>query len=248
MSLDGRGVVITRPRELADSLAGAIARRGGRAVLFPAIAIEELPPPDALRRMEEFQLVVFVSPSAVRVALRTLPQWPSSVAAAAIGAGTRRELERHGVSGVIAPQSGADSEALLATPELADVADKRVLIVRGEGGRALLGNLLAARGARVDFAECYRRVRPVADAAPLIADWQRGRIHAVSVTSAEGLDNFLAMTGSEGRARLAGTPLFVPHPRIAGHARNQGIPEVLVSGPGDDELVERLVAYFDGRT
>lgn len=248
MSLAGRGVVITRPRELADSLAGAIARRGGRPILFPAIAIEELAPPDTLQRVGEFQLVVFVSPSAVRVALRALPEWPAGVAAAAIGAGTKRELERLGVRQVIAPQTGADSEALLAVPELADVAGKPVLIVRGEGGRALLGNLLAARGAVVEYAECYRRVRPVADAASLIDDWRLGRVHAVTVSSAEGLDNFLAMTGSEGRERLAGTPLFVPHPRIATHARSQGIPEVLVSGPGDDELVERLVAYFDGRT
>ena len=248
MSLGGRGVVVTRPRELAEPLAGAIARRGGRPVLFPAIAIEELPPPETLRRATEFQLIVFVSPSAVRVALRALPHWPSGVAAAAIGAGTRRELERHGVSGVIAPQGGADSEALLATAELADVSGKRVLIVRGEGGRAFLGNTLAARGARVDYAECYRRVRPAADAAPLIGEWQRGLIHAVSVSSAEGLDNFLAMTGGEGRQWLAGTPLFVPHARIAGHARSQGMREVIVSGSGDDELVERLVAYFDGRT
>lgn len=248
MSLAGRGVVVTRPRELADALAAGIARRGGRPLLFPAIAIEELPPPDSLPRAAEFHLVVFVSPSAVRVALRVLPEWPSGVAVAAIGAGTRRELERHGVSGVIAPQSGADSEALLAGPELAEVAGKRVLIVRGEGGRALLGNTLAARGAAVEYAECYRRVRPALDATPLMADWQRGLVHAVTVSSAEGLDNFLAMTGSKGRGRLAGTPLFVPHARIASHARNHGIPEVIVSGPGDDELVERLVAYFDGRT
>jgi uroporphyrinogen-III synthase len=248
MSLAGRGVVITRPRELADSIAGAIARRGGRPILFPAIAIEELPPPGTLQRLGEFQLVVFVSPSAVRVALRALPAWPPGVAAAAIGAGTKRELERLGVRPVIAPQTGADSEALLAVPELADVAGRRVLVVRGEGGRALLGNMLGARGASVEYAECYRRVRPVADAASLIGEWQLGRVHAVTVSSAEGLDNFLAMTGSEGRERLAGTPLFVPHPRIATHARSQGVPEVLVSGSGDDELVERLVAYFDGRT
>ena len=248
MSLAGRGVVITRPRELADSLAAAIARRGGRPILFPAIAIEELPPPGALQRLGDFQLVVFVSPSAVRVALRALGHWPSGLAAAAIGAGTRRELERHGVGGVISPQSGADSEALLAAPELADVAGKRVLIVRGEGGRAFLGNTLAARGALVEYAECYRRTRPPSDAAELIADWRRGQVHAVTVSSAEGLDNFLAMTGGEGHALLAKTPLFVPHPRIAGHARMQGVPEVMVSGPGDDELVERLVAYFDGRT
>src|SRR5690349_22312651 len=104
MSLAGRGVVVTRPRELADPLADGIARRGGRPILFPAIAIEELPPPDALPRAAEFDLVIFVSPSAVRVALRVLPEWPSGVAVAAIGAGTRRERERRGGRGVSAPQ------------------------------------------------------------------------------------------------------------------------------------------------
>ncbi len=248
MSFTARGIVVTRPRELAQPLAAAIERRGGRAIVFPAIEIEELPPPAALQRIPDYPLVIFVSPSAVRVAMRAVRGWPPGVAAAAIGTGTRRELERAGLTSVIAPQSGADSEALLAAPEMRDVAGKRVLIVRGEHGRPMLGNALAARGATVDYAECYRRSRPAADAAPLLGQWRRGAIHAVTVSSAEGFDNFLAMTGAEGAALLAGTPLFVPHPRIASHARMRVTSEVVVAGPGDDELVERLVAYFDGRT
>ena len=244
MSFAGRGVVVTRPKELAPALASAIERRGGRPIVFPAIEIEALPPPAALRRIPDYHLVIFVSPSAVRVALRGMSVWPPAVPAAAIGTGTRRELERAGVAGVIAPQAGADSEALLATPELRDVAGKRLLIVRGEGGRPMLGNALVARGAVVDYAECYRRSRPTTDAAPLLQSWKRGEIDAVTVSSAEGFDNFLAMTDS---ALIAKTPLFVPHPRIASHARARVASEVVVAGPGDDELVERLVAYFDGR-
>jgi uroporphyrinogen-III synthase len=192
--------------------------------------------------------VIFVSPSAVRVATRAMRPWPPAAAAAAIGAGTRRELERAGVAGVIAPHAGADSEALLATPPLQDVSGKRVLIVRGEGGRPMLGNALTDRGAVVDYAECYRRSRPATDARPLLERWKGGEVDAVAVSSAEGLDNLLAMIGVEGATLLAATPLFVPHPRIAGHARGRGQSEVVVAGPGDDELVERLVAYFDGRT
>lgn len=247
MTFMGRGIVITRPRELALPLAAAIEARGGRAIVFPAIQIEESPPPAALQRLADYQLVIFVSPTAVRVARRAVAAWPPGMIAAAIGAGTRRELERAGATDVIAPQAGADSEALLALPQMHDVAGKAVLIVRGENGRPMLGNALLARGAAVDYAECYRRSRPSADARPLIERWKRGEVDAVAVSSAEGLDNFLAMTHAEGAALLANTPLFVPHPRIAGHARARLQSEVVVAGPGDDELVERLVAYFDGR-
>jgi uroporphyrinogen-III synthase len=247
MSFAGRGIVVTRPRELAQPLAAAIERHGGRAIAFPAIEIEELPPPDSLRRAGDYHIVIFVSPSAVRVALRALARWPERVSAAAIGAGTRRELERAGVTRVIAPQAGADSEALLATPQMRDVAGRRVLIVRGEGGRPLLGDALAARKAIVEYAECYRRRRPRADPAPLLAAWQAGNVDAVTVSSAEGFDNFAAMAGDAGRTLLARTPVFVPHPRVAGHVRPMA-GEVVVAGPGDDELVERLVAYFDGRS
>jgi uroporphyrinogen-III synthase len=111
----------------------------------------------------------------------------------------------------------------------------------------VLGNTLAARGAAVEYAECYRRSRPAADAAPLIERWKRGEVDAVTLSSAEGFDNLLAMTAAAGKAFLAATPLFVPHPRIASHVRMRVQSEVVVAGPGDDELVERLVAYFDGR-
>jgi uroporphyrinogen-III synthase len=248
MSFAARGIVVTRPRELAQPLAAAIERRGGRAIVFPAIEIEELPAPAALKRLSDYQLVIFVSPTAVRVSMRAIGPWPPTIAAAAIGAGTRRELERAAIASVIAPQAGADSEALLALPEMRDVAGKRVLIVRGESGRPMLGNALGARGAAVEYAECYRRSRPVADAAPLVERWKRREVDAVTVSSAEGFDNLLAMTGTEGAALLAATPLFVPHPRIASHVRMRVSAEVVVAGPGDDELVERLVAYFDGRT
>src|SRR5947199_9788777 len=105
MSFAGRGIVVTRPRELAQPLAAAIEARGARAIVFPAIEIEELPPPPALRRVADYQLVIFVSPSAVRVAMRAMRPWPPAAPAAAIGAGTRRELEHAGVDGVIAPHA-----------------------------------------------------------------------------------------------------------------------------------------------
>jgi len=173
LPLAGRGVLVTRPREQAAGLAALIGSAGGRALLFPAIEIEEAGDPapalSLIDRLEDFDLAVFISPNAVRKALelararRGDRPWPEQLRVSAPGRGTREELERHGFSRVIAPSSLADSEALLALPELAAVAGRRILIFRGEGGRELLGKALSARGARVEHAVCYRRVRPDAD-------------------------------------------------------------------------------------
>ncbi|MBV9191419.1 MAG: uroporphyrinogen-III synthase [Betaproteobacteria bacterium] len=244
MSLAGRGVVLTRPRELAQAFAKRIESRGARAIVFPTIEIQPLPAPAVLRDVARFDFVVFVSPSAVRVARTMLPPWPSATKAVAISFGTKRELDQAGIAPVIVPQSGADSEAVLAAPELEQVSGKRVLIIRGDDGRPVLGDSLAARGAKVEYAECYRRVRPAADPAPLVAAGKRGEVHAVVALSAQALGNFIDMTQS---AFSAATPFFVSHERIARHAKALGVREVVVAATNDDAMIERLVAYFDGR-
>ena len=243
--MKGKGIVVTRPRELAAALAAGIEKAGGTPILFPTIAIEDLPPPDALRHLDSYDLAVFVSPTAVQKVMAHVPQWPTRVRAAAIGAGSRRELERGGVHGVLVPEEGADSEALLRLPELQQMRDKRVVIFRGGAGRPLLGKALGSRGATVQYAECYRRVLSNADPAPMLERWSQGGVHAVTVSSSEGLDNFVTLIGEK---HIATMPLFVPHERVAALAREHGAQEVIVSGAADAAVLERLVAYFHERT
>ena len=242
--LAGRGIVVTRPSELAGALAAAIEAAGGTPILFPTIAIEDVPPPDALRRLDSYDLAVFVSPTAVQKVMAHVPQWPVGVRAAAIGAGSRRELERHGVRGVLAPEEGADSEALLRLPELQHMQDKRVAIFRGGAGRPLLGEALASRGATVQYAECYRRALSSADPAPMLELWSRGGVHAVTVSSSEGLDNFVTLVSEK---YVAAIPLFVPHERVAARAKAHGASEIIIAGASDAAVMERLVAYFHER-
>ena len=232
---------MTRPAGRAERLASLLEQAGARAVRFPAIDIEpvaERPGP----ALERFDLVVFVSPTAVQCALGQTES--RDFRAAGVGAGTKRELQAHGVQHVLAPQEGADSEALLGLPELQRPHGKRILIVRGEGGRELLADALAARGAVVEHFECYRRVAPRTDPAFLIAAWDAGEIDAVTVSSSLALENLLAILG---RGRLGGRPLFANHARVAERAREASIENVIVAGPGDEEAVAGLVAYFGTR-
>jgi uroporphyrinogen-III synthase len=254
-ALQGRGVVVTRPSQQAAGLAALISAQGGRPILFPTL---EIAAPSDLHaafarvdRLEDYDLAVFISPNAVRRGLELVAArrgasfaWPIRLRVAAVAQGSARELAARGFQNLIVPSEGHDSEALLELPELADVANRRVLIVRGEGGRPLLGDTLSQRGAQVDHLACYRRRKPVADAAPLREAWQRGEIDAVTVTSAEALTNLFEMLGEKAVAPLRATPLFVPHARVAAQAERLGIAESVVAGPGDAEMVAQLMAYF----
>lgn len=247
--LAGKGVVVTRPAHQAQPLARLIEEAGGRAVLFPAIEIRDVEDPTSFNRvidrLDEFDLAIFISPNAAERALDLIlarRKLPPRLKLAAIGSGGVKALEARGVGGIIAPQRRYDSEALLELPDIAGA--RRVAIFRGAGGREHLGAALGARGAVVEYAECYRRSRPDLDPRPLLAAWSRNELDAVTATSSEGLRNLFDMVSSAGRAPLQGTALFVPHPRIAGAARELGVRKVIVTGPGDGGLLAGLAAYF----
>jgi uroporphyrinogen-III synthase len=245
--LDGIGVVVTRPQRQAAGLAQKLAALGATSIIWPAIVI--LPPADraALERAHEqlarYDVAVFVSANAVEYGAPDPARWPSSLAVLAPGPGTAEALAAVGLGPARIPATTFDSEGLLALPELQRVEGKRVLILRGGGGRELLGATLEQRGARVDYVACYRRAAPQSGAAGLVDALREERAHALTLTSSEGLDNLLAAVGAEGRRLLARLPAFVPHPRIAERARDGGL-EAIVTAGGDAGLLAGLLEWF----
>lgn len=248
--LSGKGIVVTRPAHQAAGLVELIVAVGGNAILFPTIEIVAIGDAQALTelidRLDAFDIAVFVSPNAVSQAMRLIKarrELPPRLALATIGRGGVRELERYGVSRVAAP-ARFDSEALLDLPLMRDVAGKRIVIFRGEGGRELLGDTLAARGAAIEYAQCYRRSRPQVDATPLLNAWQRNELHAITATSSDGLRNLVELAGKPDSPWLRQVPLFVPHPRIEHAARELGFATVMLTAQGDAGLVHGLTQWF----
>ena len=247
--LAGRTVLVTRPKHQAAVLSHAIRAAGGQVFEFPALDIEGVPAEalsGSLANVALADILVFISPNAAQFgmsAIRAADHLPSGVSIFAVGPGTARELGALGVSAVVTPV-GQDSEALLALSQLQQVAGKRVVIVRGVGGRPLMAETLAARGAEVHFLECYRRNRPQTDATALLSHWQSGGIDAVTITSAETLHNLAALLGKIGVPLLAHTPLFAPHEKIAEAARQFGILNVVTTAGGDVGLIDGLINWF----
>ncbi len=243
--LAGLGVLITRPTARAAGLQAHVALLGGLPILFPALDI--LPVDDAAASTQcdlaACDLAIFVSPSAVQFGLARFPSWPACLPAAGVGQGTAAALRAAGVTAVLAPDVGADSEHLLALPQLQDMAGRRVCIFRGDGGRELLADTLRARGASVDYILCYRRGLGSADPAPLREIWRQGGIHAVTVLTTQTLDNLFTLLGGDA-GLIRATPLFAPHARITGHARDLGVATCRLTAPGEMGLVRGLVEYF----
>lgn len=245
--LAGLNIVVTRPREQAADLAQRIERQGGRALLFPLLEIAPVSDQAALHgqllRLAQFDLLIFISPNAVRYGMAAMPPLPDTVRVATVGQGSAQALRELGISGIIAPTGRYDSEALLALPELQTVSGWRVAILRGDGGRELLGETLKARGATVEYITCYQRSKPPFDAASLLA----AAPDAITVTSSEALGHLWAILEEPARTRLAATPLFVPHERIASLARQQGWQHVVVTASGDDGMMAALVAWANSQ-
>jgi len=240
------GILVTRPARQAGGFAQKLAALGAAPVIFPAIAI--LPPEDpvplarAHAALGTYDFAVFVSANAVEFGAPDPRRWPASLVAFAPGPGTAEALAAIGIAGARIPATTFDSDGLLALPELAAPRDKRVVIFRGDGGRDQLGDTLRARGATVEYVACYRRAAPAGGAAGLVEAFREGRIDAVTITSSEGLDNLWALSDAWTRERWRARPTFVPHPRIAAHARELGLQVVETAG-GDAGLVTGLLEW-----
>lgn len=243
--LGGRGVLVTRPAAQARELCRLIEEMGGRPVEFPTVEIRPARDPDAARGLlsAPHDLIIFISRNAVAQALALSSDEAAFKRAAgaglpqpqlaAVGRATASAMEQAGLAPELVPAEGFDSESLLALPALTQVAGKRVLIVRGEGGRALLGETLAQRGAEVRYAEVYRRVAPDADSAALLSDWRQS-LGFITATSDEVLNNLLGMVPVSAHRWLRGVPLAVLGERNAATAIELGFRVVAVANDASD--------------
>ena len=248
-------VVITRPRAQAQALADSVAALGRETVLLPLLEIFALPDQSGLKRaltgLADYALVAFVSPNAIDAAFAHVPRWPDGVALAVLGETSRACLARHGVDDgnatIFSPLDLArsDSEHLLRAVDLASLAGKRVLIVRGETGRELIADGLRAAGALVTTVAAYRRRVPVMT--PELAATLRALLERQNdwiITSSEALRGLLGLVaqldGGAAVAKMQQQHLIVPHARIAETATSLGLGRLTLAGSGDASLLAAL--------
>ncbi|QNI04527.1 uroporphyrinogen-III synthase [Halomonas sp. SH5A2] len=240
-------VLITRPGARGTVLAEALRREGVSVEALDVMQLQALPEDAAMRQVwldiDQYHKVVVVSPFAAGCLSEALdrywPQLPVGIDYYSVGQSTAALLyDQLGVRVHVPPQrEGEDtSEALLRLASLQMLSHQRVLIVAGEGGRPLLADTLAERGAQVTPLAVYQR-RLLTPSGPVKTRLAAGDYRALIVTSGELLEHLAKWC----QPKALNQPLIVSSRRLATLAERLGFcAPIVASGATPPALIAAL--------
>ncbi len=242
-------VLSLRPRGQHAGLRAAAARCGARTVALSPFAIEtrdDAATRTSLKQALRADRVLYTSPNAVAAAAALQSLQPKrGQTVLAVGSGTRRALRRLGIDAQ-APRR-MDSEGLLAMPALTDVAQRRIGLVTGAGGRNLLAPALRKRGAELLRADVYARVPLPLSSATL--ERLRGALAVpqrvvLALSSYEALQQVRAGLPADLRKAFLRIAVVAASARLADAARDAGFRRIAVGS--DARAAALLRAAMDG--
>ncbi|WP_158882940.1 uroporphyrinogen-III synthase [Rhodanobacter sp. L36] len=226
--LHGRTVVITRPAGTAVAAVRQVRARGGVPLLLPGLALRGIANEDeaaiALGAALADELLIFSSPAAVRFAARLRPL-RTKAAVLAVGEGTARVLRRHGIDALTPLRQ--DSEGVLDHAALRDIRDRHVALIGAPGGRGVLREQLAARGAILRELHVYRRGAPRLDRRHMHAIETLPASACVLISSAEALHNLRQLLSPAALAKLRAATLVVSSERLMNVAKDAGFQRLI---------------------
>ena len=257
-------IVLTRPLGQSLRLGELLHRK------FPMLEQSQLPllsivpnenPVDAKRLKELLlttDLAVFVSPNAIECSMRLLQEeWPKNIPVAVVGGGSLETLSHHGITAqhdytIYSPSNPSewDSEGLwkILNQSQASWAGKKILFLKGMGGRAWLGEQFLLQGAEIHSVLTYKRV-PLADDSPAWLGLKKS-IPSDSIclmTSSEAARHFaqfLKENSSWAMSWLNEAMMLCTHERITQVCTELGFKNIDQCAPGDDQLLVKIDQWY----
>jgi len=241
-------LLVTRPQPQADEWVAALQAQGVAARALPLLQIEpvaDLAAVAAWKSLDTYRLVVFVSPGCVKSFFALKPAaaaWPAGTLGGATGPGTSQAMRDVGVAAgsIVEPPADAeqfDSEALWRRLEPLAWPGRRVLVVRGDGGRDWLADRLRERGAEVAFVQAYRRTLPTLDNAQralLDGALAQPDRYGWLFSSSQAVEHLAELAR---QTQWASSSAVATHPRIAATLRSLGFGSVISVRPTVDAVV-----------
>lgn len=239
--------MVTRPNIQAKSTIDLLRKHGVEVLHQPCLQIVPVEPHsvDGLQSkqwamdLDSFDHVIIISTNAAHHWLELVqdywPQWPLGVRWWAMGESTQAQLETAGIEAG-RPRTGDTSEALLADllPQIQSC--HKILIVRGCGGRETLSEALLVAGAKVNYAQCYRRMIPKIDPEQLLSLGNFAP-EIVMLQSGETLENFDLLLSGQDWCNKQHTVLVLPSARVAEQAKKLGYSVLLTSSSASNQAM-----------
>lgn len=235
MMLNKARILLTRPAAANAQLLPRLEALGAQVLSMPLLRLQALPAlaslPDAA------DLAVFISPSAVDLAAPHVREFLADNHAcelAVVGAGSAEALRRYTRKAIWQPEHGADAAALIALLQKRDWSQKRVLLLRGEGGNPALADFFRAKNAKLWAKPIYQRQMVAPDVAALRAFCP----NVVFVAQRDAVD---ALFCPPENAALKSALFLVPHEKIAAHLGAFGAQYIAIA-QGTDASLQALIS------
>ncbi len=207
LPLVGRRIVVTRTREQASELGGALAALGADVMTLPTIRIAD--PTDrrdfaeAIVDAPHYDWLIFSSPNGVKrffaafFAVYEDIRELGGARIAAVGPATAAELHKHGIMVDVMPRKAVAEELIAEFDRKADefggVANTTMLWVHSEQGRDVIYKELMKRQAIVDECIAYNTVPETEDPTGARARLAAEGADWITFASSSAVKNFMAL-------------------------------------------------------
>jgi len=234
-------VLVTRPAHQSQQLCELLVDAGFKPITFPTIDIVPLPlehnKKHALENLSTFDYVLFISANAVHQAAAYEITWQNdNTRYIAIGPKTAEVMSGIGITPDFISSKPFSSEQLMSQLP-SKLADKRILIIKGEGGRDFLANELKNKGMLVETLDVYQRCMPV-NSAP---DLKHTGVDFITITSKLALKNLALMLRDDFSTMSKHCVFVLFSERIEQYAKQIGCTHTIVSNNADNDSLVRAI-------
>lgn len=204
LPLQGMKVAVTRPRDLISQMSARLRELGAEVLEMPAICTERIEDnaalAEAMASLEDYQWIVFTSPTGVKVFFEELKREGKDIRAlggsriASIGRGTCRELERLGIFADLIPEVYDGAHLGRALAERCE-KDARILIPRAEiGNHEIIEELAKRDDLKVTDVATYQTLYKTGEVLDQKSAFEDGDVDLAVFTSASTVRGFAAAT------------------------------------------------------
>lgn len=190
-------------------------------------------------------ILIFVSVAAVEFAVQIVPvkNWQYHLVFA-VGKATQQALMALGIHAVSPIQE--DSEGVLALPQLSQVDNQFVVIVRGDEGRELIFQTLVKRGAKVHYGQSYQRIWQLPSSKETDLWLQQG-VNCLVITSVALLENMVDLLVTADNYWQKSCLWLVASARIAERAKQLNLHQVINTHSANNQCLLQFIMKLEDK-